>query len=108
MLHFLKQVKKNTSRYHYQNLDDMIYSSWDIEQNILKLVILGHFLPFYPPKNPLKSKSWKMKKYTGDIIILYMGTKNHSHVMYGSWGTEWDRQNCLSFWGIFCPFTTTP
>ena len=30
----------------------MIYSSWDIQQNILKLVILGHFLPFYSPKNP--------------------------------------------------------
>ena len=25
----------------------MIYISWDIEHNILKLVILGHFLPFY-------------------------------------------------------------
>ena len=23
-----------------------------MEQNILKSVILGHFLPFYPPKNP--------------------------------------------------------
>ena len=49
MLYFLKKkIKKNTSRYHYQNLDNMIYmiySFWDIEQNILKLVILGHLLP---------------------------------------------------------------
>ena len=30
-----KKKKKNASRYHYQNLDDIIYSSWDIEQNIL-------------------------------------------------------------------------
>ena len=30
----------------------MIYSSWDIEQNILKIVILGHFLPFYSLKTP--------------------------------------------------------
>ena len=30
----------------------MIYSSRDIEQNILKLVILGHFLPFYPLQTP--------------------------------------------------------
>ena len=53
MLHFFKKkIKKSTCRYHYQNLDDMIYSSRDIEQNILKLVILGHFLLFYPPKNP--------------------------------------------------------
>ena len=41
-----KKIKKNTCRYHYQDLDDMIYSSWDIEQNILKLVTLGHFFPF--------------------------------------------------------------
>ena len=51
-LHFKKKkIKKNTCRYHYQNLDDMIYSSWDVQQNKLKLVILGHFLPFYPSKN---------------------------------------------------------
>ena len=29
----------------------VIYSSWDIEQNIVKLVILGYLLPFYPHKN---------------------------------------------------------
>ena len=49
---FKEKIKKNTCRYHYQNPDDMIYSSWDIEQNIMKLVILGHFLPFYPHKTP--------------------------------------------------------
>ena len=34
-----------------------------------------------------------------------MCTKNHNHMMYGSWDTEWDRQNFLSFWTAFCPFT---
>ena len=47
----------------------MIYNSWDIEQTILKLVILGHFLPFYLPKKPKKSKFWKMKKFAVDIIL---------------------------------------
>ena len=56
-----KRKKKNTCRYHYQNLNDIIYSSWDIEQNILKLVILGHFLPFYPLKTP-KIKILKNEK----------------------------------------------
>ena len=46
-----------------------------------------------------------MKKFAGDIIILHMCTKNHNHMMYGSWDTEWDRQNFLSFWAIFCPFS---
>ena len=45
-----------------------------------------------------------MKKFAGDIITLHMCTKNHSHMMYCSWDTEWDRQNFLSFWAIFCPF----
>ena len=27
MLHFFKDIPKNTCRYHYQNLDDMVYSS---------------------------------------------------------------------------------
>ena len=40
-----------------------------------------------------------------EISSFYMCTKNHNHVMYGSWDTEWDRQNFLSFWAIFCPFT---
>ena len=46
-----------------------------------------------------------MKKIPGDIIILHMCTKYHNHMMYGSWDTEWDRQKCLSFWTIFCPFS---
>ena len=35
-----------------------------------------------------------------------MCTKNQNHMMFGSWDAEWDRQNFLSFWAIFCPFTT--
>ena len=68
-------IKKNTCRYHYQTLDHMIYSSWDIEQNILKLTTLSHFLPFSPPKNPPESKFKKMEKFAGDIIILNICTK---------------------------------
>ena len=34
-----------------------------------------------------------MIKIRGDIIILYMCTENHNHMMYGVWGTEWDRHN---------------
>ena len=41
-----------------KNLDDMIYSSGDVECDRLKLVIMDHFLPFYsspPPWKPKKS-----------------------------------------------------
>ena len=49
-----------------------------------------------------------MKKFTWDIIILQMCTKNHNHMMYGSWDMECDRQNFLSLWTISCPFSTPP
>ena len=48
-----------------------------------------------------------MQKFTGDIIILHMCTKNHNHIMYGSRDTEGDRQNFLLFCTIFCPFSTS-
>ena len=104
MLYFKKKIKKNTWRYHYftsahQNLNDMIYSSWDIEHEGLKLLVLGHFLPFDPPKNP-KNQNFE-KKIAGDIIILHMYTKNHNHR-----DVEWQWQHFLSFWVISCPFTS--
>ena len=95
---------------HTKNLADMIYSSWEKEPYRLKLVIIGHLLAFCSHKNQKKkkkSKFWKKKKEKnlGNIIILHMCTKNHNHMIYGSWGTEWDRQNFLSYWTIFCLFT---
>ena len=48
-----------------------------------------------------------MEKLAGDIIILHMCTKNHNHMRYDSWDTVWGRRRFLSFWAIFCPFTTT-
>ena len=48
-----------------KNLDDMIYSPWDKECDRLELVIMEHFLPFYPTSS-LKTKKIrifeKMKK----------------------------------------------
>ena len=71
-------------------------------------VILGHFLPFYPPNNPEFWKSWKIlekwKKQSEDVIILHTCTANHNQ-MYASWDKKCDRLNFLSFWAIFCPFT---
>ena len=49
-----------------------------------------------------------MKKFAGYIIILDMRTKNHNHMMYGSWHMECDRQNFLSLWTVFCPLGGYP
>ena len=55
--------KEKKSWCHYQNLHDIIYSSWDIKQNILKLEILDHFLPFYPPPLPPQKKPCKNQNF---------------------------------------------
>ena len=89
MLHFLKEIKRNTCRYHYQNLDDIIYGSWDIEQNILKLVILGHCLPFYHPKKP-KNQNFEKWKSLLEISSFHKCVTKIT-IICGSWDTEWDR-----------------
>ena len=86
----------------------MIYSSWDIEQNILKLVILGHFFfALLLPKNPKNQNFGKWKNLL-EISSFYTCAPNHSDMMYGSWDMEWDRQKFLSFWVIFHPFAFPP
>ena len=88
----------------------MRYRVWQTEINSY-----GSFfnLPLAPyPSSPLKTRKIlkkifnfeKMKKRAEDIIILLMCTKNLNHMRYGSWDTEWDRQNFLFFWAIFFPF----
>ena len=70
------------------------------------LVVLGHFLHFYPPNSPKNQNFGKMEKTPGDIIILHNCTKNHDHRLHCSWDVARDRCNCyFSFWAIFCHFT---
>ena len=72
MLHLKKIKQRKTAgnililNLHTKNLDDMICSSKDIELDRLKVVILGHFMHFYPVKNPKKT----------EIIILEMLKKS--------------------------------
>ena len=47
-----------------------------------------------------------MKNTSEDIIILHLCTKNRNHMMFSSWDMMWDRQDFLSLWVIFCPFTS--
>ena len=42
-------------------------------------------------KSPKSQTSGKMKKIEGDVIILHMCTKNHNHMRYSYWDTEWQR-----------------
>ena len=47
-------------------------------------VIFGYFLPFYPPNIPENQNFEKMKKASGDVIILHLRAKNHNYMMYAS------------------------
>ena len=76
MLHFFKKNKEKHLEillFHTctKNLNDMIYSSWDIKRNKLKLVILGHFLLLYPTKNQ-KIKILKKWKKMLEILSFYI------------------------------------
>ena len=96
-----------------------LHSSRDIKQNVLKLLTLGHFLPFYPLKN-LKIIILKNIKIFCDIIIYIINMcvfpeiqgdtdrifchfgrffallpkipKNYDQMMYSSWDMVRDRQ----------------
>ena len=77
----------------------MIYSSWDIEQNMQKLVTLGHFLPFYPPKKPQNQNFEKWKNLL-EISSCYtcvpkITIYDAQFVRYGM------RHIFLLFWVIF-------
>ena len=67
-------------------------------------VILGHFLPFHPT-NPKNQNFEKMEKIPDDMIISHKCTINDYHMMHDFWVIKRNRQNLLSFWTIFCPFT---
>ena len=73
----------------------MIYSSQDIEQKKLKLVILGQLLLFIPQKTP------KIKILENEKICwrYHHFTDVHSEIQ-----SETDKK-ILSFWAIFYLFT---
>ena len=65
------------------------------------------FFCLFPPPNNLKNQHFeKMKKIPRDSIILHMCTINDNNMMNDSWDIEHDGHNFLSFWTIFCTFTS--
>ena len=116
---FFKKIQKITWRYFYFTPVYQIPQRYDLQfQDIvrdrLKLVVLGHFLPFYSPKNSKYHNFDKMKKIAGDIVILLMCTKNSKsydnknffvslRISGTSWDTEWDTKPFVIL-GHFLPF----
>ena len=86
MLHFKKMYQEKHQEISltvYQKSWWYInYSSCDIEHNRQKLVTLGHFLPFYPPKNPKNQNFEKWKNSWRYHYFTNVYQKSQS-LMYG-------------------------
>ena len=72
----------------------MRHSSWDTEFEFF--VILGPFYP-QPSNNPEKQNFEKMKKTSGNVIILKLCNKKQDHMMYAYSDMEHNRHHFLSF-----------
>ena len=57
------------------------------------------------PMDPENQNFENIKIMSGDIIILHICNINNNHMIYGSWDMDCEKQNFLSFWIVFCPFT---
>ena len=53
----------------------MMFLRYRVRKTVF-FVILGHFLPFYPPNDNENQNFKKMKKIPADIILLQMCTIN--------------------------------
>ena len=105
-INILKKWKQTWRYYHFTN----VYHKWQ-SYNVSLLIWSGtenyfcHFGSFFALLPPKDQDFEKMKKTSGDIIILRRFTINDNHMMYSFWDHEHDRQTFLWFWTIFCPFT---
>ena len=117
MLNFSKKIKKNTWRYYFT---PVYQKYWWYDPQFLRYRVwmteIGHYESFYAllplPIKTKKIRILKKKKKLQEISPFYMCTKNHNHMRYASWDTEWVRQNfChfepfLPFYSLSPPLTT--
>ena len=82
-----------------KNYSHMKYNSWDTELELI-LPFWAIFCPFIrlpTPPNPENQHFEKMKKASGDVIILNLCNKKHDHMMYIYSYMGCNRHNFLSF-----------
>ena len=88
-----------------KNEDHMIYGSGNIRCDRQKFLSFWAIFCSFSPLTTWKIKILKLKTIPGDIIILHICPINDNHMMHGSWDKEHYRDNFLSCWSVFCPFT---
>ena len=95
MIPKIKTLKKKKIKKCLKILSFYTYMKCKVQQTEI-FFILSHFFPS-SPLTTWKIKILTLKNLPGDIIILHNCTTNDNHMMYGSWDTECNRQNFLSF-----------
>ena len=95
-----------THMYHKWRSYDVWLLRYGVGQTEL-FVVLGHFLPFHPFNKLENQNLEKMKTFVRDII-LHIYIKNHNHLMYSSWYTQWDRKFFVILRAIFSPLLSPP
>ena len=90
--------------YHTWRSYHMIYGSWNIRCNRQKFLSFWPIICSFSPWTTWKIKILTLKKTPEDIIILPISTINDSHMMYGSWDMERNRQ-LFVIRDRFFPFT---
>ena len=106
MLYFYKKIKKNTWRYHYFTF--VYQKSWWYGLQFLRHRVwwteIGNYGSFFAlkPRKIIILKKWDILL---EIWPFYTCVPQMTIMMYGSRDTEHERQNFLSFWAIFCPFS---
>ena len=93
-----------------KNNDHILYCSWDMAvTDVICFSFWAILLPFYlpPPSHSLTAQKikifQKMKKTSGDIIILHMCTKNYDQIMHISWNMVYDERMEKVTYRSWCP-----
>ena len=106
-LEFWKNEKKKKKcwRYHYFTHVNQKPQSYKVQ--FLRYRVRQNFLSFWAifcsftlspsPNNPENQNFEKMKKASGDVIILNLCNKKHDQMMYAYSDMECNRHNFLSF-----------
>ena len=108
---FEKMKKKKKKNLEISSFDTCVPKTaiiWgtvpEIQSETEPFVTLGHFIALLTPStpnNPDNQNFEKLKKASGDVIILNLCNKKHDHMMYVYSDMECDRHNFLSFQAIF-------
>ena len=89
-----------TQVYHKKIIWNKVPEIWSSKDR--SFCLFGSFLPYYTSNNLENQNFEDFKKLPGD---LHMYTINDNHMIYCSWYMGCMRQDFLSFWIIYCPFT---